>query len=108
MTDDIKRYGTLIARLMAETITDEEAMELDEWVAADERNMRLFEDLTNDFKRKWARHWFVSRGISVRGIKWKKMDGWYKEERKNLRDFYLLAAVVILAMVLMYLALKFL
>jgi energy-coupling factor transporter transmembrane protein EcfT len=108
MTDDIKKYGTLIARLMAETITDEEAMELDEWVAADERNMRLFEDLTNDFKMKWAKQWFASRGISVRGIKWKKMDGWYKEERKNLRDFYLLAAVVILAMVLMYLALKFL
>jgi hypothetical protein len=107
MTDNHK-YGTLIARLMAETITDEEAVQLDEWVAADERNMRLFEDLTNDYKKKWAKQWFAREGVSVRGIKWKNTEGWYKEERKNLRDFYIVAAVTIVVMVLMYLALKFL
>ena len=93
---------------MAEKISDEEAVQLDEWVAEDDRNMRLFEDLTNDYKKKWAKKWFVDEGVAIKGIRWKKTQGWYKEERKSLRDFYILAAVTILAMALMYLALKFL
>ena len=107
MTDNYK-YGTLIAKLMTETISDEEAVQLDEWVSADEQNMRLFEDLTNDYKKKWAKKWFADAGVSTRNIKWKKTEGWYKDDTKRIVDFYIIAAVMLVGLAAVYVILKYL
>lgn len=98
-------YGTLIARLLADRITEEEEMQLDEWVSASDENMKLFEDLINEYKSEWAKQWFAEAGVSTRGIKWKKVDGWYRPET-NTRHFYILAVLVFLALVAVYLVLE--
>src|SRR5688572_14222278 len=98
------KYGTLIAKLMRDKITEAEAQELDEWILAREENMKLFELLINEYKTKWAKEWFKKAGVRTRGIKWKNMEGWYKPEDKNVWDFYILMAVVFLFLVLVYFA----
>lgn len=100
------KYGTLIAKLMREKISEEEARELDEWVLKSDANMRLFENLINDFKADWAKKWFKEAGVNYRGIKWKKVNGWYKPEHKNVWDFYIVIAVVVLALVGVYFLLE--
>lgn len=105
MTDHYK-YGTLIAKLMRDKITDSEAQELDEWILKSESNMKLFETLINDYKADWAKGWFRAAGVSYRGIKWKKVTGWYKPEHKNVWDFYVVMAVVFLFLVIVYFVLE--
>jgi len=100
------KYGTLIAKLMRDRITDEEAKELDDWVCRKEENMKLFEDLINDYKARWAREWFAAAGVSTKGIKWKKTEGWYRSERKALIDFYILMAAMFLVLVGIYFLLE--
>lgn len=103
--DEYHKYGTLIAKLMRDKITDAEARQLDEWVLAQEVNMRLFENLLNDYKQEWARKWFRDAGVSTRGLKWERVEGWYKRDR-NLWDFYLVMVVVFLFLVLVYFVLE--
>lgn len=105
MNDNYK-YGSLIAKLMRDKITNEEAQELDAWILKSDRNMKLFEALINDYKADWAKSWFKAAGINYRGIKWKKVTGWYKPEHKNVWDFYVVIAVVLLVMVGVYFLLE--
>ena len=106
MTNDEYKYGMLIAKLMAERISDEEAQQLDDWIFKQPQNLKLFENLTNPWKWKWARRWFREQSISTAGIKWKNLDGWQKPDKKNLRDFYILMAFMFLFLVYVYFALK--
>lgn len=105
MTEKYK-YASLIAKLMREKITDEESAELDEWICRKEENMKLFECLINDYKVKWAKQWFAEAGVSTKGIKWRKTQGWYKSEQKALRDFYLVMAGVLLFLIAVYFVLE--
>lgn len=98
-------YGTLIAKLMADRITEAEEQQLDEWVSVNPENMKLFENLINEYKSEWARQWFAEAGVSTRGIKWQRMGGWYRPE-SNVVHFYILAVVVFLALVGVYLVLE--
>jgi hypothetical protein len=43
-----KRIATLLAGYMRDNLTPAEHDELDEWVGASEKNMRLFEELTDE------------------------------------------------------------
>ena len=104
---EANKYGTLIAKLLRDKITDAEAQELDEWILSREENMQLFEMLINEYKTKWAKEWFKKAGISTRGIKWKNMEGWYKPEDKNLWDFYILMAFMFLFLVFVYFVLEY-
>ena len=103
--DEYHRYGSLIAKMMREKITDNEAQELDEWVLSNDDNMMLFESLINEYKQEWAKEWFIQAGVSIRGIKWERVEGWYKRD-KNLWDFYIVMAGVFLFLVLVYLVLE--
>lgn len=105
MTDNYK-YGTLIAKLMRDKISKEEAQELDVWLLKSDANMKLFEALINDYKADWAKGWFRAAGVSYRGVKWKKVTGWYKPEHKNVWDFYVVMAVVFAFLIIVYLVLE--
>lgn len=48
MEKKAKRIATLLAGYMRETLTSTENDELDEWVGASDKNMRLFEELTDE------------------------------------------------------------
>ena len=105
MTENYK-YGTLIAKLMREKITDQESLELDDWVYRRQENMKLFEALINEYKQDWAKEWFRKSGVSIRGIKWKKnVEGWYKRD-KNVWDFYIVMFVAFLFLALVYFILE--
>jgi hypothetical protein len=105
MTENYK-YGTLIANLMREKITDQESLELDNWVGERQENMKLFEALINEYKQEWAKDWFRKSGVSTKGIKWtKNVEGWYKRD-KNVWDFYIVMAVVFLFLGLVYFVLE--
>ena len=99
-------YGTLIAKLMAERISEHEAQQLDEWIFEKPQNMKLFENLTNPWKWRWARRWFREQSISTSGIKWKNTDGWEKPDKKNLRDFYIVMIACFLFLLYVYLVLE--
>ena len=43
-----RRIATLMAGYMRDTLTPKEHDELDEWVGASDKNMRLFEELTDE------------------------------------------------------------
>ena len=105
-TDEQYKYGTLIAKLMRDDISREESRELDDWVMANEENMKLFEDLINEYKGRWAKAWFKEMGINTRGIKWKDTEGWYKED-KNMWDFFIVMAVMFLFLALVYFVLEY-
>jgi hypothetical protein len=99
-------YGELIARLMSDKITEKESAQLEQWICENDSNMKLFEDLINDWKWKWAKQWFTDRGIDTSAIKWKNPDGWYKPDKKAMRDFYIVMAVVFVFLVLVYFVLE--
>lgn len=99
---EANKYGTLIVKLMRDKLTEEEAVELDEWLVKEEENMYLFECLINEYKQEWARRWFRSAGVSTRGIRWKDVTGWYKPEDKNVWDFYIVMIAVFLYLLLVY------
>ena len=100
-SEEYHKYGMLIAKLMRDKITDAEAQQLDDWVLARDENMRLFENLLNDYKQEWARKWFKDAGVSTRGLKWERVEGWYKRD-KNVWDFYIVIAVVVLVLIGVY------
>lgn len=104
--DENHKYGTLIAKMMRDKITDEEAQQLDEWTSRSDENMELFECLINEYKQEWAKGWFKRFGISTRGIKWEQVEGWYKRDR-NLWDFFIVMAVMFLFLLLVYFSLKY-
>ena len=103
---DHYRYGSLIAKLLADRIEQEEAEVLDVWLFEQPENMQLFDNLINPWKTRWAQQWFKDNRISTRGIKWKHLEGWLKPDRKNLIDFYIVMAVMFLFLVLVYYVLK--
>lgn len=96
-------YGRLIAKLMSDKITENESAQLETWICASDKNMKLFEDLINEWKWKWAKQWFSDHGIDTRKIKWKNPDGWYRPDKKSMKDFYIVMAVMFLVLVLVYL-----
>lgn len=49
-----RRIATLLAGYMREKLSPSEHDELDEWVGASEKNMRLFEELTDERKVQLA------------------------------------------------------
>ncbi len=49
-----RRIATLLAGYMRDTLTEHEHDELDEWVGASDKNMRLFEELTDENRVKLA------------------------------------------------------
>ena len=102
------KYGSLIVKFMTYHINVQEEIELHEWVVKDQRNMSLFENLIDDNNQEWAKKWFYNAGVSTRGIKWKKKDGWYKPETKNICDFYILMAGVFVFLLIVYLVLEYL
>ena len=106
VTGELYRYGTLIARLMADRISEQEAQQLDEWIFDQPQNMKLFENLTNPWKWRWTRRWFREQSINTSGIKWKNLDGWHKPDKKSLRDFYIVMAVCFLFLVMVYFVLE--
>ncbi|MEO8583652.1 MAG: hypothetical protein ABI415_07635 [Flavitalea sp.] len=101
-------YGSLIARFLADKITPQEEVLLDEWLKESNENLQMFEHLINPWKAMWAKQWFKDAGIKTRGIKWKNMDGWYKPETPAEQVYYILAGVVFLVMVGVYLLIKLL
>jgi hypothetical protein len=103
--DEHHKYGSLIAKLMREKITDKEAQELDEWALASDRNMNLFESLINEYKQEWAKEWFRKAGVNTRGIKWERVEGWYQRDR-NLWDFYIVMVVMFMVLAGVYFLLE--
>ena len=99
-------YGSLIAKFMANRASAEEEKVLHDWMCEDDENMKLFENLIDDFNQGWAKKWFYVAGVSTKGVKWKKKDGWYKPETKNIADLYIVMLVVFAFLLLVYLVLK--
>jgi hypothetical protein len=53
----VRRIAALLAGFMRNTLSPDEQDELDEWVGADEKNMRLFEELTDEKRIKKGLTW---------------------------------------------------
>jgi len=49
-----RRLSKLLAAYIRKTITPEEKEELDEWIGASERNLRLFQELSDPARIKLA------------------------------------------------------
>jgi len=107
ITGDRYTYGTLIAKFMAKRINAREEKELDEWICMDDDNMKLFEDLTNDFNARWAKQWFKETGVKTRSIKWRDMRGWYRPSPNPRRGFYIIMGVCALVMIMLYIVFKY-
>ncbi len=97
-----------IAKLTSGKLTAVEEKELDDWIMEDDNHMAVFEKLINNPRSDWARNWFTERGVSSRLLK-KKPEQWYKPEPdpRELREFYIGAAVGALGMLIVYLLMQF-
>lgn len=92
---------------MGDRISEEDEMALHDWICADDNNMKLFEDLTNDYKARWAKQWFKEAGVKTRFIKWKNMEGWYRPDPDPRKAFYAAVAVTVAFMILVYIVLTY-
>lgn len=102
MNNDKHKYGTLIARLMAERSTPEEEKELERWMLESEENMKLFEALINEDKTRWAKKWFAEAGVNTRHIRWKDQGGWYRTDTDTTAGFYVVIALILVGMSFVY------
>jgi hypothetical protein len=74
------KYGKLLAKFLRYKTTPGEDLQLDDFVNASDENMNFFEHMINPYKQEWVKKWFKAMGISIRGIRWEQVDGWYKRE----------------------------
>ena len=61
-----ERIGYLIAGFITHTLTIEEEEELDAWIVADEKNMQLFEDMTEEKQVAKFLQWLSTRDTEAR------------------------------------------
>ena len=61
-----ERIGYLIAGFITHTLTIEEEEELDTWIIADEKNMQLFEDMTEEKQVAEFLQWLSTRDTEAR------------------------------------------
>lgn len=64
--EDPQRTGYLIGGFITKTLTIEEREELDAWVVADEENMQLFEDMTDDQMVDQFLKWLATRDTETK------------------------------------------
>ncbi|MEP7257680.1 MAG: hypothetical protein ABI687_04820 [Flavitalea sp.] len=107
ITGDRYTYGTLIAKFMGNRINAQEEKELDEWICMDDDNMKLFEDLTNDFHARWAKQWFKEAGVKTPSIKWRDRSGWYRPDPNPRRGFYIVTGITAAVMIILYIVFKY-
>lgn len=98
-----KRYLHLIVKFLSKKSTPAEEKELEEWMNKSSENLQLFEDLINEHKWRWARQYLISAGMDVGSVRWVKRDGWYRQDRDTLSNFYVLSAIGIVLMILIVL-----
>ena len=101
-------FGTLVVKFMTGKINAAEDQQLHEWLCDSEDHLFLFENLIDDINQKWAQKWFYEADVSTKGVKWKKIYGWYRPETKSLADFYIVMAVVCAFLILIYIVLEYL
>ncbi|MBO9573075.1 MAG: DUF4974 domain-containing protein [Chitinophagaceae bacterium] len=87
MVSDKQHSAVLIARFMEKRLSNKQAEQLDNWLLASDKNMQLFELLTEERNTGWAKSWFTEAGVENRYLKNKKYSGWYKP-RKKPKDYY--------------------
>lgn len=63
--EEAYRIAYLIAGYIRETLSKNEHDELDEWVAASDENMQLFERLTDEKNIEEATHWIAARNTNA-------------------------------------------
>ena len=63
-----RRIATLLAGYMRDTLTPAEHDELDEWVGASDRNMRLFEELTDENRVRSALELLNDQNATTLGL----------------------------------------
>ena len=70
--ENSQRISYLIGGFITNTLTIEEREELDAWVVADEANMQLFEDMTDDQMIDQFLKWLATRDTEGQLINVKK------------------------------------
>src|SRR5688500_18936828 len=93
-----RRIATLLAGYMRDNLTPAEHDELDEWVGASDKNMRLFEELTDERKVQLALDLLNDNNQSglVRKLKEDKDYTYPNSRRRNrIRTFAIAASIVI-------------
>src|SRR5687768_8231861 len=91
-----ERIGYLIAGFITHTLTMEEEEELDAWIVADEKNMQLFEDMTEEKQVAEFLHWLSTRDTEARLGAVKKRIQFQKKGNVVSLWKYAAAAVIIL------------
>lgn len=95
MLENSQRIGYLIGGFITNTLTIEEHEELDAWVVADEANMQLFEDMTDDEMVDQFLKWLATRDTEGKLVDVKKRVKFKKRNRVIKWWQYAAAACVV-------------
>ncbi|HEY2722956.1 MAG TPA: FecR domain-containing protein, partial [Chitinophagaceae bacterium] len=97
------RIAGLIAGFIKRTLSEKEHTELDEWVAASDQNMQLFERLTDEKNMEEAMNWMQQVEVEKALARQKEKTTFNKLKRRaHLWQWAVAASLVITAGILMY------
>src|SRR6266498_685770 len=101
--EEASRIARLVFGFMQGTLTKKEHDELDEWVAASDENMELFERLTDEKNIEEAMKWMESVDTE-KSLQKKKEQMVFNRPKKNIRfwQYAVAASIVIAAGILIY------
>jgi ferric-dicitrate binding protein FerR (iron transport regulator) len=89
------RASYLISGFINKNLSVEEEKELDRWILASEKNMQLFEDLTDEKKMEGFLKWCTSRDVEAR-LKSTKQRIRFKKPSKVIAFLQIAAAAIII------------
>lgn len=87
------RTGYLIAGFLKQTLTEEEAEELDTWILASDENMILFEKMTDERNIKQATEWFRKMNVEAGLAETKKK---ITRPSRRFRPYAVAASVIVI------------
>lgn len=96
--ENSRRIGYLIGGFITRTLTIEEQEELDAWVVADEANMQLFEDMTDDKMVDEFLRWLATRDTEGKLVEMKKRLK-FKRKGKVIQWWHYAAAACLIGII---------
>jgi hypothetical protein len=104
---DDRRAAVLIAKFIRGKIKGKEEKELDRWIVSKEENYRLFNELITPAKKTSAAEWFSAHGVNPKFLNTHSFEGYGpKAEPFKTREFYIGAAIAVVAMAIYYLVIR--
>jgi hypothetical protein len=101
-----ERAATLLAKYIQAKITNEEEIELNEWIIYED-NYYLFERLTSPANIEWSQNWFAEKGVNTKFLQKPFPIYETKDEKETRKEFYLWSGLLALTMLTYYLIIRF-